>query len=83
VTGVEKTVKNQKAGSNGRSFDLFERNMDDLTRLFVALMNSGKDFTLKAEIRGNQGRLEHFRITPDQWDRPLWSDGQDYQKKIG
>lgn len=49
---------------------IFTRNMQDFDNEFCKLMFSRKDFILKMEVRGNNGKLVHVKIDPQSWDRP-------------
>jgi hypothetical protein len=53
-----------------RSLAVFMRNMAKFDRFFCEAMTAGVDFTLRFEVRGNQGELIHCRVGNDAHDRP-------------
>ena len=55
---------------NDEALSFFETGMANLVKRFCANMQSGQDFTLKAEIHGNNGSLIHFRSFDDVFARP-------------
>jgi hypothetical protein len=53
-----------------QSLKVFLENMKQFENDFCRLMFSGKDFTLRLEIRGDKNKLLHCRVSRDHWDRP-------------
>jgi len=49
---------------------IFLRNAAEFERLFCAMMMGGVDFTLRFEVHGERGRLNHCRVYSDRFDRP-------------
>ena len=47
----------------------FLRNMQKFDSLFCDRMNDGREFTLRLEIKGKQGKLLHCRVGFDEFDR--------------
>ena len=52
---------------------VFMRNMSKFDRAFCEMMAEGLDFTLRFEVHGNGGRLNHCRVHSDGFDRPIGS----------
>lgn len=75
---VQKTNGFQNAfGQDEESLQLFLKKVQEFDQAFCDLMAKGCDFTLRLEVRGNQGVLLHSRVYRDDIERP---DGA--QKKI-
>lgn len=53
-----------------RSLAKFLKAMAKFDRRFCEEMNDRTDFTLRMEVRGNQGELLHCRVVDDGFDRP-------------
>ena len=51
------------------AIQLFVRNMGEFDAAFCKKMLSGKDFTIRLEVRGNRGKLIHCRVSEDGFDR--------------
>jgi hypothetical protein len=49
---------------------IFLRNMAKFDRLFCEMMMEGLDFTLRFEVHGQGGQLNHCRVYSDGFDRP-------------
>ncbi len=54
----------------GESLDMFVRAMAKLERRFCEAMMANEDYTLKLEIHGAAGKLIHYRVTADGFERP-------------
>lgn len=52
------------------SLRIFLRGMDKLNQKFCDLMASGNDYTLRFEVNGNKGKLNHVRVYMDDIERP-------------
>ena len=72
--GYKKALKDDKA------LAIFLRAMSQFDRYFCELMNDNKDFTLRLEVRGVQGKLIHCRVTNDGFERPA---GVKAPRKVG
>lgn len=48
----------------------FLRNMAKFDRLFCEMMMEKLDFTLRFEVHGDNGQLNHCRVYSDGFDRP-------------
>ena len=57
-------------GEDKVSLDVFLKGMAKFDRRFCEAMASGTDFTLKLELSGNLGKLNHCRVCDDEHDRP-------------
>jgi len=57
-------------GDDEVSLATFIRGMAKFDRRFCDAMASGVDFTLRLELSGNQGKLNHCRVYDDEFDRP-------------
>jgi len=53
-----------------KSLSLFIKKMSEFDQTFCDLMNSGSDFNIRLEIRGNSRQLIHCRVSFDSTDRP-------------
>lgn len=52
-----------------RAVQMYAYNLAEFDQMFSKVMMSRKEFTLRFEIRGNQGRLIHCRWGVDTHDR--------------
>jgi hypothetical protein len=57
---------------DNESLSVFLRCLKEFDQDFCNLIYSGTDFTLRLEVRGNQGRLIHCRLSRDRFDKPLF-----------
>ena len=57
-------------GEDGVSLDVFLKGMAKFDRRFCEAMATQVDFTLRLELSGNQGKLNHCRVYDDEFDRP-------------
>ena len=51
----------------------FLRNMKEFDEQFCDAMASGRDFTLRFEVRGEGGKLGHCRVMTDKFDKIIRS----------
>ena len=70
-------------GDNDESLAIFLRAMRRFDRDFCEAMASGVDFTLRLEIRGDQGRMIHARVNADGFERPKSVDREAERKHRG
>lgn len=59
-----------KALPDQESLAIFLKAMRKFDKFFCDLLANDSDFTLKLEIRGNQGELLHARVYTDEQERP-------------
>jgi len=55
---------------DNNSLEIFLKNLAEFDRSFCDMMTGQKDFTLRFEVRGNQGKLIHCRVSRDYFDKP-------------
>lgn len=71
---VEVTARNgdeyRKVLRDEESLSKFLEAMAKFDREFCEAMFRGKDYTLKLEVHGCNGKLIHARVTSDTFDRP-------------
>lgn len=60
----------KKALKDDESLAIFLRGMAKLDHRFCDSLAGGEDFTLKFELRGDNGRLLHCRVLTDEFERP-------------
>lgn len=51
------------------SLAMFMRQLKDFDRRFCDMMTSGNDFTIRLEVQGNKGKLEHARVHFESFER--------------
>ena len=56
-------------GDDDESLGIFLRGMKKLDEKFCNLMASGNDFTVRFEINGNNGKVNHVRVYEDDIER--------------
>ena len=68
----ERDLKNSMMvfGDDGASLSVFMAGMAKFDRRFCDAMATGVDFTLRLELSGNKGKLNHCRVYDDEFDRP-------------
>lgn len=60
----------REALKDDESLALFLRNLKKFEQAFIDMVVSKKDFTLRLEVRGDQGNLLHCRVSSDHFDKP-------------
>ena len=65
-----KNTDYRKALNSEESLAIFLGKMALFDREFCDAMAAGDDFTLKLEIHGNKGEMNHSRVTSDRFERP-------------
>ena len=63
----------QEILSDKELLQLYTRRMKRFDEAFCRNMFEKTDFTLKLEIHGDKGKVIHFRITDDSFERPAGS----------
>ncbi len=56
-------------GGNDKSLATFLRAMSEFGRLFCQFMYTGKEFTLRLEVRGNKGEMAHCKVNTESLER--------------
>lgn len=64
-----------------KSLEIFMRNMAKFDRRFCEAMSSGVDFTLRLEVSGNVGVINHCRVHDDEFDRPPGAERKQQDRK--
>jgi hypothetical protein len=77
---VNGSIRILQEQDNDQSLDIFMRNMAKFDRRFCEAMTTGVDFTLRLEIKGNVGRLNHCRVYDDTFDRPAGVEREQERK---
>ncbi len=60
----------RKALKDDESLAIFLRQMTKFDHAFCEAMFDHVDFTLRLEVRGDQGKLLHTRVSNDGFERP-------------
>ena len=56
-------------GDNDESLATFLRAMAEFDRLFCQFMYTGKEFTLRLEVRGNRREMSHCKVNTESLER--------------
>jgi hypothetical protein len=71
LTSDERTKHYQATfGEDNRSLMMFLENLREFDQTFCDVMFGRKDFTIRLEVRGNQGSMIHCRVMRETFDRP-------------
>jgi hypothetical protein len=75
------TIDYREVLKSDESLAIFLRNLARFDRQFTELIASGVDFTIRLEVHGNAGRLNHCRVYIDGFERPPGSNEADIGRK--
>jgi len=73
----------KEALGDDESLSIFLRNMAKFDAYFCEAMTAGIDFTLRFEIRGNQGKMLHCRVHNEGFERPAGVEKVVEEKRRG